>query len=87
MFYCYCRLRKIAHSATENEFHVHVQNLKASIHWKESTLLQKWFEGKWLKNAKVHLAPTNIIIYIIFIQCRVYMIIIVTSKLKCRYMI
>uniref|UniRef100_A0A8W8IS37 SWIM-type domain-containing protein n=1 Tax=Magallana gigas TaxID=29159 RepID=A0A8W8IS37_MAGGI len=45
-------LRKIAHSATENEFHGHVQNLKFSTHWKESTLLQKWFEGKWLKNAK-----------------------------------
>uniref|UniRef100_A0A8W8M6E4 Uncharacterized protein n=1 Tax=Magallana gigas TaxID=29159 RepID=A0A8W8M6E4_MAGGI len=46
-------LRKIAHSpATESEFHVHVQNLKASTHWKESTLLQKWFDWKWLKNAK-----------------------------------
>lgn len=50
-----CRLRKIAHSATENEYKMNVDNLKKSAHWKNSTFLQKWFEGKWLSNAKVHL--------------------------------
>ncbi|XP_062567168.1 uncharacterized protein LOC134229431 [Saccostrea cucullata] len=45
-------LRRIANSATEEKYKANVEDLKKSALWKKNTQLQRWFEGRWLSNAK-----------------------------------